>query len=185
MSADIKRLKTNPRRQKEQIVKEEIEQLEMLAITRPQLKDHISAMIYQIQKDDNINDYNRWAFAMIGTTEYRLVGQWLGKNSKRSGEAKSLWISLIDYLDINTGQIRRSRQELAKELEITPSDISRIMSELESIGAIIKKKEGRGIIYYMNPLIGTHLPKIKRDLAQSQAPKLKLVNGGKNEQDKT
>lgn len=184
MSAKIKRLKTNPQRQKEQIAQEEIEQLELLAIKAPQLKDHISAMIYYIKKNDDVNDYNRWAFAMIGTTEYRLVGQWLGKHSKRSGEAKSLWIALIDYLDIETGQIRRSRQELASELEVTPNNISRIMSELESIGAIIKKKEGRGITYYMNPLIGTHLPKIKRDLAQSQAPKLKVLNGGKNEQGK-
>lgn len=53
------------------------------------------------------------------------------------------------------------------------------MSELESIKAIIKQKKGRGVTYYMNPNVGTHLNQEDRKKAQVKAPALKLINGGK------
>jgi hypothetical protein len=43
------------------------------------------------------------------------------------------------------------------------------------VGAVYRRKEGRGVRYYVNPLLGTHLAGAARDKAQAQAPALRLV----------
>ena len=62
-------------------------------------------------------------------------------------------------------------------------DISRLMGELERIGAISRRREkvagmrGRGrAVYFMNPSVGTHLAGAARDKAQAEAPRLQLVD---------
>lgn len=52
------------------------------------------------------------------------------------------------------------------------------MSELESINTILKK-EGRGIIYYMNPNVANHYSQEIREQKQKEAPHLTLIDGGK------
>lgn len=54
------------------------------------------------------------------------------------------------------------------------------MSELESINAIIKKKDGRGVVYYMNPNVANHYPQEIREKSQKETPKLKIIDGGLN-----
>ena len=49
------------------------------------------------------------------------------------------------------------------------------MGELESIGAIYRRQEGRGVRYFVHPSLGTHLTGAVRDKAQAEAPKLRLV----------
>lgn len=71
-----------------------------------------------------------------------------------------------------------TRQEIAKEIGLYVNSVTNIMTELENIGAIIKRKEGRGVIYYMNPNIANHYPQEIRDKKQKETPKLKLLDGG-------
>ena len=54
----------------------------------------------------------------------------------------------------DTGEILRSREELAEKVRMTPA-ISETMTELASINAILRKKDGRAIRYFMNPNIAT------------------------------
>ena len=49
------------------------------------------------------------------------------------------------------------------------------MGELESIGAVYRRREGRGVRYFVHPSLGTHLTGAVRDKAQAEAPKLRLV----------
>jgi hypothetical protein len=82
----------------------------------------------------------------------------------------------------DTGQIMLTRDELAERLGSRLDEVSRIMHELASIGAIITRREpvsgvrgpGRAV-YFMNPNVATHLPKGVRGRAQAEAPKLRLV----------
>jgi len=72
-----------------------------------------------------------------------------------------------------------SRLEMAEKISVHPNNISAIMSELESINAILKKKEGRGVVYYMNPNVANHYPQEIRERFQKESPKLMLLEGGK------
>ena len=43
------------------------------------------------------------------------------------------------------------------------------------MGAVYSRREGRGVRYFVNPLLGTHLAGAARDKAQAEAPRLQLV----------
>ena len=49
------------------------------------------------------------------------------------------------------------------------------MSELVGIKAVIRRREGRTVRYFLNPLVGTHLSGKARTDAQEAAPQLRLV----------
>ena len=66
------------------------------------------------------------------------------------------------------------RHDLARMVGCQPRDVSEIMGELEAVGAVYRRKEGRGVRYFVNPLLGTHLAGAVRDRAQAEAPPLKL-----------
>jgi len=175
MSAHIKRLKTKP----QQEATERIKQLELVLAQYPEIRDEKKASIlWELKKTANLQEKNTWTFIMISPTQNDLVVEWLLNNSKRPTSAFRLWTKLFKVIDVQTGQIMLTRQEIAQEVNIKSCHVSSIMSELESIGAILKKKEGRGVIYYMNPHVGTHLPQEIRTKAQQAAPKLQLLNGG-------
>jgi hypothetical protein len=49
------------------------------------------------------------------------------------------------------------------------------MRELENIGAVYRRREGRAVRFYVHPSLGTHLSGAVRDRAQAEAPPLRLV----------
>jgi len=174
MSAHIKRLQTKP----QQEAQEQVEQLELLLAQHPYLDEKkVASLLWDARKKANLQEKNTWTFIMISPTQNDLVVEWLLDNSKRPTSAFRLWTKLFKVIDVQTGQIMLTRKELAQEINIKSCHVSSIMSELESIGAIIKHKEGRGVIYYMNPHVGTHLPQEVREKAQQIAPKLKVIKG--------
>jgi len=177
MAAQIKRLQPKDKQAKQ----EQLQQLQLLLVEQfPELKEKdISSLVWKIKRENKLNDPNTWTFIMIEPEQNRAVIDWIMKESKRKNEAVRLWALLFENVHRDTGQIMLSRQEMADKLDITPNNVSRIMSELESINAIIKKKEGRGVTYYMNPNVATHLNQEERDKARPTAPKLELINGGK------
>lgn len=175
MTAHLKRLQTKPQKE----AQEQIEQIELFLSQYPHLDEKkVSSLLWDARKKANLQEQNTWTFIMISPTQNDKIVDWLDQNSSQPRKAVRLWLKLFKAININTGQIMLTRQEIAQEMDMLPRNVSTIMSELESVGAIIKEKEGRGVIYYMNPLVGTHLPHEVRIKAQESAPKLKLINGG-------
>jgi len=176
MSAKIKRFQTKEKLE----AQERLEKLQLLLTDCPELEEkEVSALLWKIKRKNKLNDPNKWTFIMLNAEQNFLVVDWLEENSKRPLKALKLWALLFDNVHRETGQIMLTRQEMAEQMKIHANDITAIMSELESIKAIIKQKEGRGVTYYMNPNVGTHLPQEDRDKARGKAPKLELINGGK------
>jgi len=174
MSAHIKRLQTKPQEE----AQKRVEQLELLLAQHPYLDEKkVTSLLWDARKKANLQEKNTWTFIMISPTQNELVVEWIFSNSKRPTSAFRLWTKLFKVIDVQTGQIMLTRQEISKKLNILPNNVSGIMSELESIGAIIKHKEGRGVTYYMNPHVGTHLPQEIREKAQQISPKLKVIKG--------
>jgi len=173
MAAQIKRLQPKDKQNKQK----QIEQLQAMLDLFPEINESKAAsLLWEIKRKNKLNDYNTWTFIMISPEQNNAVVQWLATNSKRRIEAMQLWSMLFEYVHRETGQIMLSRQEIANKINISLNDISRIMSELESINAILKKKEGRGVIYYMNPNVANHYSQEIRKEAQKSAPTLKLIN---------
>jgi hypothetical protein len=123
-----------------------------------------------------------WTFVMLGPEQNAAVVSWLRENSRYPALAPALWAQLFTALRRDTGQIMLTRDELAERLKAWPNDVSCIMHELASIGAIITRRErvpgmrgpGRAV-YFMNPNVATNLTGAMRDKAQAEAPKLRLV----------
>ena len=84
--------------------------------------------------------------------EYEFIQNWLFENSKRpKGECAAVWCNICLNLNPFSQEIALTRQEIAENTGVKPCDVSTILNELKSIGAIWIKKEGRETIYNINP----------------------------------
>lgn len=137
-------------------------------------KDTIGPIISAI--DNQTASTKGWTFVMIGPNENSAVVSWLRSNSKRPMAAMSVWATLFTALRMDTGEIVLKRDEIARRVGIAPTHVSNIMNELESINAISRVREGRGVRYFMNPNVGTCLKGRSRDAAQAAAVQLTLLD---------
>ena len=127
-----------------------------------------------------------WTFVMLSPEQNAAVMRWLRRHSQRPTLALALWGELFTALRRDTGEVMLTRDELAERVGTSADEISRVMGELASIGAIIVHRErvagmrgpGRAV-YLMNPNVATNLTGAARDRAQAEAPSLMLVEGGK------
>jgi hypothetical protein len=127
-----------------------------------------------------------WTFVMLAPAQNAAVVRWIMANCSSPMKAASVWAECFTMLRMDTGEIMLTRDELADRVVIPSDEISRIMGELESCGAIIRRREkvpgmrGRGVAkYFMNPNVATHLSGAARDAAQATAPLLQLMDGGR------
>lgn len=124
-----------------------------------------------------------WIFVMLGPKENAAVVRWINQHSKRPHKAQELWATLLEYLRMDTGEIMATRQELAERVGETPQNLSRIMTELASINAVRREKEGRNVRYFLNPHIATHIPNASKRKAERDGagPLLTLMEGGRQD----
>ena len=118
---------------------------------------------------------------MLHASQNAAVNRWLREHSKRPIAAMALWSELFTAVHSGTGEVLMGREDLAARVGIDPKNVSSIMSELASINAIKRRKDGRKVRYFMNPNVATHIPgpearKAARDAA---GPLLTLMEGGK------
>jgi DNA-binding transcriptional ArsR family regulator len=116
-----------------------------------------------------------WGFVMVDPVAYAEVIAHLRRHSRRPLVAMELFTRLFSYLPPDGNEVLCSREELARVVGSDASHVSKIMGELEAIGAVYRRREGRGVRYFVNPLLGTHLAGAARDRAQAEAPTLRLV----------
>lgn len=118
---------------------------------------------------------SNWTFVMVSPETNAAIVEWLLAHSSRPHLAVRLWSRLFLYLRHDTCEVVQTRDELAATMGVAPGEVSRVMTELEGIGAISRRREGKGVRYYMNPLVGSHLTGVARVKAQRLAPTLRLV----------
>lgn len=123
-------------------------------------------------------------FIMMQPAQNAAVVRWLRQHSKRPQAATALWAELFTVVHPSTHEILLSREELAERVGVEPRNISSMMTELVKINAIMRRKEGRRVIYSMNPNVGTHIPTPEaRSAARTEAgPLLVLMEGGKGKE---
>lgn len=125
-------------------------------------------------------DSERWTFTMISPAQNAAVVEWLSAHSKRPQVAIRIWALLFTALRADTGQILLTRGQIAEKIGVEPRTVSEIMTELASINAILREKEGRAVRYAMNPAIATHIPgpEARKAAREAAGPLLILMEGG-------
>jgi hypothetical protein len=115
-----------------------------------------------------------WRFVMVDPVAYADVIAHLRRHSRRPLVAMELFTRLFSYLPPDGNEVQADRNELARVAGCTPNNVTDVMRELEAVGAVYKRREGRGVRFYVSPHLGTHLAGAARDRAQAEAPPLKL-----------
>jgi hypothetical protein len=177
MAARLHRLRTKPERLRE----EQAAALRQLVLAFPGLPEPAVGSIVAAIDRETVAE-NGWTFVMLSPAQNRAVINWLLENSSRPQKAVSLWSLLFEHLRRDTGEIALTREQMAEQIGERADNVSLIMTELESIGAISRRREkvagmrGPGVVrYFMNPNVATHLGGKARDHAQAKTPPLKPV----------
>jgi len=183
MAATLHRLVTR----RDRITEQDGQKLREMVAAYPGLPDRLrSELIAQI--DRRTAAKNGWTFVMLSPAQNAAVVSWIVQNSKRPQVAVRLWAELFTAMRTDTGEITLTRDELAERVRETVQNVSTIMTELEGIGAISRRRQkvagmrGPGMArYFMNSRVATHLSGAAREEAQAAAPPLLvLMEGGKN-----
>ncbi|MBO5996228.1 MAG: hypothetical protein J6P77_03195, partial [Acetobacter sp.] len=66
-------------------------------------------------------------------------------------ECANVWFCICYHLNPFSQDVALSRQEIAQYSKVKPDNVSTILNELASIGAVGIRKEGRETIYNINP----------------------------------
>jgi DNA-binding transcriptional ArsR family regulator len=125
--------------------------------------------------DRELSSRAGWGFVMVEPRLYGDVVEHLLEHSKRPQKAVLLFTRLFGVLPPDSNEVMATRDELGRMVGVPANHVSEIMGELEAVGAVYRRKEGRGVRYFVNPLLGTHLAGAARDKAQAKAPRLQLV----------
>lgn len=185
VAAKVIELRTKPQRLRQ----DQAEQLRLALLPfEEEMPNQVRDLIGHI--DRQTASRNKWTFVMLSPSQNAAVVRHLRQHSKRPLVAVELWAMCFEHLRTDTGEIVITREEIAEKLGEDADNVSRIMSELEAIGAIMRKRErvrglrGPGLVrYFMNPRVATNLSGLARDKAQEEAPPLLvLMQGGKVEQ---
>ena len=115
-----------------------------------------------------------WTFVMISPTQNRDVCRWIRANAKRPNVTAALWEEFFCHLMMDTGEIIMDRKQMMEAAGTTSSNVSTALSELVSVGALIRFQEGREVRWFMNPKVGTCLTGKARENAQQSAPALQV-----------
>lgn len=177
MAAGIVRLRTRNDRLKA----EQAELVRQAVLSLPDLPAQaVSQIVATIDRQTSAD--NEWTFVMMSPADNAKVVDWLMEHSKRPQLAVRLWAKLFLNLRRDTGEIVQTRDELADSVGATAEHVSRVMTELETVGAISRKRvkvagmRGPGMVrYFMNPHVATHETGKARATAQASFGKLRLV----------
>jgi len=129
--------------------------------------------------DRNTAAERGWSFVMLSPAQNRTVVRWIMANARRQSVTLALWTEFFCHLRTDTGEIVMDRAEMMEAAAASSPHVSAALAELVGLGALIRRREGREVRWFMNPRIGTHLTGAAREEAQGQAPPLlRVMEGG-------
>lgn len=137
----------------------------------PEARAELDNVLYKIAEVPG----RRWVFVMISPEQCRHVTEAILAGPD-AGRTLAVWITAITYIRMDTGEVLASREQLAKDAKTSAEHVSRAMSTLTRIGAIIKQRRGHRVAYFVNPNVGWAGGEGARLEAARTAPPLRLVD---------
>ena len=130
----------------------------------------IDNVLYRLTEEPG----ERWLFVKISPEQFRYVTKATCK-TVRPDQTLRVWNAAITYMRQDTGEILATREQLAADANTFPCHVSTAMSELVKIGAIVRQRRGRKVVYSINPTVGWNGGEGSRQAAARKAPALRLV----------
>jgi hypothetical protein len=112
-----------------------------------------------------------WAYVMLNREQGRAI-QAMINQGPRPGVTLGVWMAALSYSAYGTGEIEATRQQLAEVAGTTSGEVSRALSRLEEIGALLRIGRGR---YALNPAAAWSGSLAERERAQAETPRLRIV----------
>ena len=91
----------------------------------------------------------RWLFVKISPEQFRHVTKAIRSCSKPA-ITLSVWTAAITYMRQDTGEILATRIQLAEDSGTNHIEVSRAMTALTKIDAILKHRRGQRVVYSIN-----------------------------------
>ena len=88
-----------------------------------------------------------WPYVMLSRPQARAILQRINQGP-RPGVTLAVWMAALSYAAYGTGEIEATRQQLAEVAGTTEGEVSRALSRLVEIGALIRATRGR---YQLHP----------------------------------
>jgi len=131
----------------------------------------IENAVYKLTEESS----ERWLFVKLSPLAFKhVIGAIHG--CSKPATVLSVWTAVLPYIRQDTGEILATRECLATDACIHPDEVSRAMTILTKIGAILKTRRGQRVIYSINPNVGWNGSEGSRHSAAKEAPKLRLVS---------
>jgi hypothetical protein len=90
-----------------------------------------------------------WPYIMLNREQGRAIQERIN-DGPRPGVTLGVWMAALSYAAYGTGEIEATRKQLAKLARTTDDEVSRALSRLVEIGALIRTGRGR---YALNPAV--------------------------------
>jgi len=158
--------------------KEQVDAFRQLALDFDLGEDaraEIDNALYRLTEEPS----ERWPFVKISPEQFRYVTKAI-LEMRDSFQTLRIWNAAITYVRMDTGEILATREQLAAAADMLPRHVSTAMTELVKIGAIIRYRRGRKVVYSINPTVGWNGGEGSRQAAARKAPALRLVVDGDN-----
>jgi len=95
----------------------------------------------------------RWLFMKLSQEQFRHVTKAI-RDCRNVATTFAVWNAALTYMRWDTGKIVASRNQLAEDAGVAPQSVSTAISDLVRIGAVLRQRRGRKVIYSVNPQIG-------------------------------
>jgi hypothetical protein len=128
----------------------------------------------QAELTDALSTYapEPWPYVMLSREQGRAIQERIN-DGPRPGVTLGVWMAALSYATYGTGEIEATRRQLAKLARTTDDEVSRALSRLVEIGALIRTGRGR---YALNPAVAWSGSLATREQAvAAQKPDLRVV----------
>jgi len=154
--------------------REQVEVIQQLALDSSlteTTRADLDAYLYRLAKPIGTG----WSFMRLNQDQFRYIVRAV-RDCRRPATTLSVWNAAITYMRIDTGEILTTREQLANDSGTSLGEVSRAMTELTKIGAILKTRRGQRVVYSINPRVGWNGGESSRQAAIKEAPTLRLVS---------
>lgn len=158
----------------------------ILALCLPQLAtEDILLTLARHESGGRLAD---WKFNMLNPSQCLAIWDAIRElpSDERPQQVRHLFDLILTHLETNTGAVTLTREELAAKIKTAPANVSRMMTTLEEMGVIYRRRHkvlgmrGPGVArYYVNPHVAWNGKlEARQEQAKQQPLPFTVIEGG-------
>lgn len=174
----------------EQIAKEKADEFRQYVLAFDGLSDSLrEAVLVDVARHENGGRLMNWRFVMLSPAQCLAVWDAIAKlpQEYRPQEVDRVFKIVITHIEVNTGLVTLTREEIGERLKIQPAKVSAAMGVLEELGVISRERvrvagmRGRGVARYrVNSHVAWHGKlEIRTERAKQEKLPFEVIEGGK------